>query len=200
MQFLPSQWFQITAFLVYITADKAQINPIVTLGINFPLTLSSLCSYTVHLSFIFLLSLSLSLVFSLISSPLCFIPLTLLFPLLFSCPDLSKFPSMPACCHRRAVGIWRDDQLKMMCFAAFFFTHHGCKILYLQQFRRRADTHWCQLFTMHFLFRCRLSMGGKRGANNMPAHSKVKEESFVLLLKEMSVGEQGVWKGEKPLR
>ena len=75
----------------------------------------------------------------------------------FLCPDLSKFPRMLACCHR-ARGIWRDEQVKMMCFAAFFFTHRGCIILYPQQFKRRADAHGCQLLTICSLLRCRLSI------------------------------------------
>lgn len=102
----------------------------------------------------------LSLPLGFISTPLCLIPLTLLFSLPFSCPDLSKFPSMPACCHC-ARGIWRDDQLKMMCFAAFFsplLTHCSCIILYPQQFRRRAGAHWRQFLTIRGLLRCRLSI------------------------------------------
>lgn len=113
------------------------------------------CSCLFHIP-----GLSLPLSLGLISSALCLIPLTLLFSLPFSCPDLSKFPCMLACCHR-ARGIWRDDQVKMMCFAAssfFFLTRRGCIILYPLQFRPRADAHWHQLLTVQGLLRCQLSI------------------------------------------
>lgn len=57
--------------------------------------------------------LTLSLSFPLLSAS----SLTHLFAF-FSYPDLSKFPSMLAWCHF-AKGIWRDDQVKMMCFPFF---------------------------------------------------------------------------------
>lgn len=97
-----------------IIVNKAQINRIITLGINFHLTLSSRHSTTALVSFIFWFSLSpfhfLSSLLHPFDTSLC----------LFPCPDLSKFPSKPVCCHC-ARGIWRDDQVKMMCCAAFFF-------------------------------------------------------------------------------
>lgn len=75
--------------------------------------------------------------------------------LFFLYPDLSKFLCMPACCHC-AMGIWRDDQVKMMCFAAsfFFLARCGCIILYPQQFRRCSGAHWRQLHSIQGLLRC----------------------------------------------
>lgn len=142
--------------------------------------------------------------FPFISSLPCLIPLTLLFAyfylfiFFFKYPDLSKFPSMPAC-YLCARGIWRDDQVKMMCFAAFFFFFRlacrGCIILYPHQFRRHSGAHWRQRLTIQGLFHCRLSIK-IRGTNTVQANGKVKGERLVLLLTGMSVRGGG---GERPL-
>ena len=114
----------------WVSIIAYNVNRIVTPRIAFPLTLSSRHSTTALFSFISLFSLS-ALPLSWVSFPLLsasslwhfsFLFLFFLFFNFFLCPDLSKFPSVPACCHC-ARGIWRDDQVKMMCFAAscFFF-------------------------------------------------------------------------------
>lgn len=93
-----------------------------------------------------------------ISSPLCLIPDTSL--CLFSYPDLSEFPSMLAWCHF-AKGIWRDDQVKMMCPPRC-----GCIILNPQQFRWCLGTHLRQCLMIQGLFHCWLStkIGGTNAA------------------------------------
>lgn len=66
-------------------------------------------------------------------------------------------------------------------------------MLHPQQFRQRADAHWCP--TPYDMRLVTLSTKHKkRGSKTVPAHwkKKVKGERLVLLLKGMSVEEEGV--------
>lgn len=197
MQCSPSWWFQIAAFSVSITGDKEQLNWIVSLCINFLLTLSfQHCS-------------SLSYSRSLSPSPSWFhflsvIPQTHLFSLPFRCPDLLKFPSIYVCCHHSVCVCVGGGIGGLFIIHTHTHTCCGCVIFNPVQF------HWCSLLALYLytwlvtlLTKQRKKKKKNRGTNIVSVHLKVKEQRLEVLLKGKSVEEIRVWvqdEGKRPLR
>lgn len=152
MQCSPSWWFQIAAFWVSITGDKEQLNWIVTLCINFLLTLSfqhcSSLSYSCSLS-------PLSLV---VSFPLRHPSNTSLFFAFYMSWPL-KFPRIYVWCHHSVCGGELEGCSSKDVFQLFLYIYTlifiyiyihicihtccGCVIF------NPVQCHWCSLLALY---------------------------------------------------